>query len=156
MRWRDVPAYVTAQVAGGIVGVVLANLMFSLPAVTLATRQRGGGGVWLAEAVATFGLLLVFGMSRSRRTETAPFAVGAYITGAYFFTSSTSFANPAVSLARMLSNTFAGIEPGSVVMFVTFQVVGGAVAAGVVRLLYPRLADGADDVVVPHVVEVGL
>jgi glycerol uptake facilitator-like aquaporin len=151
VRWREVPSYVASQLAGGVVGVVLANLMFSLPAVTLSTKPRGGGGLWLGEAVATFGLLLVvFGIARSHRTGLAPFAVGAYITGAYFFTSSTSFANPAVSFARMLSNTFAGIAPGSVAMFIIFQVVGAALAAAVVRVLYPRVADAADDVVVPH------
>ncbi len=154
MRWRDVTAYVVAQVSGAVVGVVLANLMFALPAVTMSTRDRSGGGLWLAESVATFGLLLVvFGIARGRRTEMAPFAVGAYITGAYFFTSSTSFANPAVSLARMLSNTFAGIAPGSVGMFVVFEMIGGAVGAVAVLVLYPRVADTAQDVVVPHVVE---
>ncbi|MGH7721300.1 MAG: MIP/aquaporin family protein [Candidatus Dormibacteria bacterium] len=154
MRWREVSAYVAAQVGGAVVGAVLANLMFGLPAVTLSTRDRSGGGLWLAEAVATFGLLLVvFGVARSRRTEMAPFAVGAYITGAYFFTSSTSFANPAVAVGRMLTNTFAGIAPGSVGMFVAFQIFGGAVAAAVIRLLYPRMAQTAEDVVVPHVVE---
>lgn len=155
MRWRDVPAYVAAQAAGGIVGVVVANLMFSLPAVTLSTHDRSGGGIWLGEAVATFGLiLLVFGIARSGRAAVAPFAVGAYITGAYFFTSSTSFANPAVSLARMLSNSFAGIAPGSVALFVVFQAVGGAAAAAAVGLLYPHVADSAADVVVPHAEEV--
>jgi arsenate reductase len=154
MRWRDVSAYVVGQVGGAVAGVVAANLMFALPAVTLSTRDRGGGGLWLAEAVATFGLLLVvFGIARSRRTEMAPFAVGAFITGAYFFTSSTSFANPAVSFARMLSNTFAGIGPGSVGMFVAFEIIGGAVGAAVVFFLYPGVAQTAEDIVVPHVVE---
>src|SRR5438128_2270578 len=101
------------------VGVVLGNLMFSLPAVTLATHVRSSPGLWLGEVVATFGLLLVvFGVVRSGRGAAAPFAVGAYITGAYFFTSSTSFANPAVTLARALSDTFAGIAPGSVPPFI--------------------------------------
>ncbi len=132
----------------------LRTLMFALPAVALSTRDRSGGGLWLAESVATFGLLLVvFGIARSRRGEIAPFAVGAYITGAYFFTSSTSFANPAVSFARMLSNTFAGIRLGSVGMFVAFESIGGAAGAVAVLVLYPRVAETAEDVVVPHVVE---
>ena len=111
---RTAIGYVVAQVAGGIAGTVVANLMFTLPAVQLSQRVRSGGGVWLAEAVATFGLILVvFGLARSGRSALAPFAVGAYISGAYFFTSSTSFANPAVTIASMFSNTFAGIAPAS-------------------------------------------
>jgi arsenate reductase len=154
IRWREVCAYVACQVGGAVVGVVLANMMFTLPAMTLSTRDRSGGGVWLAESVATFGLVLVvFGIARARRGVMAPIAVGAYITGAYFFTSSTSFANPAVAVARMLSNTFAGIAPGSVGMFVAFEILGGAVGAVVVLVLYPRVADTAQDIVVPHVVE---
>ncbi len=152
LRWRSVPAYLAAQFAGGVVGVMLANAMFSLPAVSLSTHPRNGGGQWLAEAVATFGLVLVvFGIARSRHTQAAAVAVGAYITAAYFFTSSTSFANPAVALARMLSNTFAGIAPASVAMFMVFEVLGGAAAALAVWLLYARVAS-ADDVVVPRVV----
>jgi arsenate reductase len=101
--------------------------------------------------VATFGLLLVvFGVVRSGRVSVAPFAVGAYIGGAYFFTSSTSFANPAVTVARTLSDTFAGIEPASVPAFVAAQLVGGGLAVGAVRVLYPHIAEAADEVVVPH------
>ena len=112
-------AYMVAQVAGGVIGVVVANLMFDLPALQVSTRVRSSPGLWLAEVVATFGLLLViFGVVRSRRASVAPFAVGAYIGGAYFFTASTSFANPAVTLARMLSNTFAGIAPASAPAFI--------------------------------------
>jgi arsenate reductase len=151
LRWREVPAYIGAQVAGGVAGVVLANLMFSLPAVTVSGRVRSGGGLWLAEAVATFGLLLVvFGIARSGRAAMAPFAVGAYITGAYFFTASTSFANPAVTLARTLSDSFAGIAPGGVAAFVACQLAGAVIAVAALRLLYPRYSDAARVVVVPH------
>ena len=131
-------AYIGAQVAGGALGAVVANLMFDLPAVEWSTTGRSGSGVWLAEVVATLGLLLVvFGVVRSGRASVAPFAVGAYIGGAYFFTSSTSFANPAVTVARTLSDTFAGIEPASAPAFVLAQLGGGALAFAVVRTLYP-------------------
>ena len=133
-------ALVCAQMLGGLIGAVVANLMFGLDAVSFATTERGGGGVLLAEVVATFGLLLViFGTLRSGRTEAVAFAVGAYISAAYFFTSSTSFANPAVTVARMLSDTFAGIAPSSVMPFLAMQVLGGALAAGAVLLLYPTI-----------------
>jgi arsenate reductase len=146
----DAAAYVAAQVGGGCAGAVVANLMFGEPAVAWSTRSRTGGGLWLAEVVATVGLLLViFGVARSGRTSAAPFAVGAYIGSAYFFTASTSFANPAVTVARSLSDTFAGIKPSSVPAFVLFQVVGLAVGAGLVRALYPDVEAAADDVVVP-------
>ena len=136
LRLRELATYVIAQVAGGGVGVIVANLMFSLPAVTVSSHVRSGPGLWLGEVVATFGLLLVvFGVVRSGRTSAAPFAVGAYITGAYFFTSSTSFANPAVTLARTLSDTFAGIAPSSVLPFVVAQLAGAAVACAAVRFL---------------------
>ncbi len=112
---RDAAVLVAAQVVGGLVGVVVANLMFDLDAVTVSTHERGGSGQLLGEVVATFGLLLVvFGSLRSARVETVAFAVGGYIAAAYWFTSSTSFANPAVTLARTLSDTFAGIDPSSV------------------------------------------
>ncbi|HMC07876.1 MAG TPA: MIP/aquaporin family protein [Actinomycetota bacterium] len=144
-------AYMVAQVAGGVIGVAVANLMFDLPALQISTRVRSSSGLWLAEVVATFGLLLViFGVVRSRRASVAPFAVAAYIGGAYFFTSSTSFANPAVTLARMLSNTFAGIAPASAPAFIVAQLVGALLAVGAVRLLYPSVAKVALDVVVPH------
>ena len=133
-------ALVAAQMLGGCVGAVVANLMFGLDPVSLATTERGGGGVLLAEVVATFGLLLIiFGTLRSGRTEGVAFAVGAYISAAYFFTSSTSFANPAVTVARMLSDTFAGIAPSSVLPFVAMQALGGALAAGAVLALYPTV-----------------
>jgi glycerol uptake facilitator-like aquaporin len=127
-----------AQVVGGLVGVVLANLMFDLDAVTFSSHERSGGGVLLAEVVATFGLvLLVFGSLRSGRGESVALAVGGYIAAAYWFTSSTSFANPAVSVARMFSDTFAGIAPESVLPFVGMQLLGGVLALLAVRFLYP-------------------
>ena len=148
---RESGAYVLAQLGGAGTGVVLANLMFSLPAVSISTRTRSAPGLWLAEVIATFGLLLViFGIARSGRSGAAPFAVGAYITGAYFFTASTSFANPAVTMARALSNTFAGIAPASVLPFIAAQGVGAALAYGAIRLLYPTIAEVSDAIVVPH------
>lgn len=130
---------VAAQVVGGAVGAVVANLMFELPAVALSTHVRSSAGLWLGEVVATLGLVLViFGVVRSGRGPLVAFAVGGYITAAYWFTSSTSFANPAVTIARMFSNTFAGISPSSVAMFVGMQLLGGVVAYGLVRLLYPE------------------
>ena len=147
---RDLPVYVGAQVSGAIGGAVVANLMFELDAVTWSTKTRSSGGIWLGEAVATVGLLIViFGVVRSGRTSAAPFAVGAYIGGAYFFTSSTSFANPAVSIGRMFTNTFAGIKPSSVPAFIAFELVGAGVAVVLIRTLYPDVADVAGEVVVP-------
>ncbi len=128
----------SAQVVGGIVGAVLANLMFDLDAVTFSTHERSGSGIWLGEVVATTGLvLLVFASLRSGRPETVAYVVGGYITAAYWFTSSTSFANPAVTVGRMFSDTFAGIAPADVPMFVLMQLLGGVVALGLVRFLYP-------------------
>ncbi len=148
---REAATYVAAQVTGGAAGTVTANLMFSLPAVVLSTRSRSSGGLWLGEVAATFGLVLVvFGVVRSGRRTAAPFAVGAYVFAAVLFTSSTSFANPAVTLARMLSDTFAGIAPGSVASFVLAQLAGGAFAVAAVATLYPAMAEVAVDVVVPH------
>jgi arsenate reductase len=147
-------AYIGAQVSGGVLGTVVANLMFDLPAVEWSTTERSGGGLWLAEVVATFGLVLVvFGVVRSGRTALAPFAVGAYIGGAYFFTASTCFANPAVTLARTLSDTFAGIEPSSAPAFVAAQLTGAALAVACVQVLYPTVAEAADDVLLPHISE---
>jgi glycerol uptake facilitator-like aquaporin len=148
---RQVAVYLPAQVIGGVVGAVVANLMFELPAVSLSTTDRTGPGLWLSEAVATFGLVvLVFALVRAGRAALAPFAVGAYITGAYWWSSSTSFANPMIDVARTLSDTFAGIAPGSVPMFLLAQLVGGAAAVVVVALLHPTVAAVADDVVVPR------
>ena len=130
---------VAAQVAGGLLGVVVANLMFDLDAVSVSTRERGGGGQLLGEVVATIGLVLVvFGSLRSARVETVAFAVGGYIAAAYWFTSSTSFANPAVTLARTLSDTFAGIAPASVPLFVLMQLLGGALGLALLAILHPR------------------
>ena len=135
---RAAAALAAAQFAGGVLGAVLANLMFDLDAVALSTQERSGAGLWLGEVVATIGLVLVvFGTLRTGRTETIAFAVGGYIAAAYWFTSSTSFANPAVTVARMLSDTFAGIAPASAPMFVLMQLVGGAAALGLVHLLFP-------------------
>lgn len=151
MSTGDAGAYISAQVAGGALGSVTANVMFSEPAVAWSTTPRSGGGLWLAEAVATFGLLLVvFGVVRSGRSSAAPFAVGAYIAGAYFFTASTSFANPAVTLARTLTDTFTGIEPSHAPAFVVCQLLGAAVAVLAVRALYPDAHRLAEAVVVPH------
>jgi glycerol uptake facilitator-like aquaporin len=130
---------VSAQVAGGLLGVVVANLMFDLDAVSVSTHDRGGSGQLLGELVATLGLVLVvFGSLRSARVETVAFAVGGYIAAAYWFTSSTSFANPAVTLARTLSDTFAGIAPASVPLFVLMQLVGGALGLALLAVLHPR------------------
>ena len=147
---RQVAVYLPAQLAGGAVGAVVANLMFDLPAVSVSTTDRSGAGVWLSEAVATFGLVvLIFGLVRAGRAALAPFAVGAYITAAYWWSSSTSFANPMIAVARTLSDTFAGIAPSSVPMFVLAQVVGGAAGVAVVALLHPDVPATADAVVVP-------
>jgi glycerol uptake facilitator-like aquaporin len=144
-------AYVAAQFAGAIAGVILANLMFGLPAVDWATTERFDEGLWLGEAVAIFGLLLVvFGVVRSRRAQLAPFAVGAYIFAAIFFTSSTSFANPAVTVGRMFSDTFAGIDPASVPSFVIAEAAGAVIGYLVVRVLYPGMEEWASEVVLPH------
>lgn len=148
---REVVAYVGAQAAGGLSGAVLANAMFDLAAASVAGKDRSGAHLWLAEVVATVGLLLVvFALARSGRASTAPAAVGAYIGAAYWFTSSTSFANPAVTLARTVSDTFTGIAPSSVPAFVAAQLVGLTIAVGLVRALYPDVAAAADAVVVPH------
>ena len=148
---QQVTAYLAAQLSGGVVGAIAANLMFDLRAVTVSTHHRSGSGLWLSEALATFGLIvLIFGLVRAGRATLAPFAVGSYIAAAYWWSSSTSFANPMIDVARMLSNTFAGIAPSSVPMFVVMQLVGAAAAVAVVRFLYPHVGDVADDVVVPH------
>ncbi len=147
---RDAGAYVVAQLLGGAFGAVVANLMFDLPAIELSVRSRSSGALWLAESVATFGLLLVvFGVVRSGRSSVAPFAVGSYIGAAYFFTASTSFANPAVTLSRTLSDTFAGISPSSVPGFVVAQLIGAGLAVLVVLILYPSIGEVASAVVVP-------
>jgi glycerol uptake facilitator-like aquaporin len=142
---RDAGLYVAAQVVGGFVGAMLANLMFELPAIELSTKGRSSPALWLSEIIATVGLLLVIhGCVRTGRANVVAFAVGIWIGGAYWFTSSTSFANPAVTIARTLSDTFTGIEPSSAPMFILMQLVGAAIAYGLIRLLYPDrvLAEG--------------
>ena len=130
-------AYTAAQIAGGIAGTILANLMFGLPSAQWSQKERAAPELWLSEIIATTGLLLViFLIARTRRSMVAP-AVGAYIGAAYFFTASTSFANPAVTIARMFSDTFAGIHPGSAPMFILMQLIGAAIAVAVILLLPP-------------------
>ncbi|MCO6003998.1 aquaporin family protein [Actinoallomurus purpureus] len=150
---RDLLAYLPAQIAGGIGGAMLANLMFALPAVSTASKDRSSGHLWLSEVVATAGLVaLIFALARTDRARLAPAAVGAYIGAAYWFTSSTSFANPAVTIARAFSDTFAGIAPASVAPFIAAQLAGALIGAALVLVLYPAAGtgSGADDVVVPH------
>jgi arsenate reductase len=152
LRWRHALAYIPAQVSGCIAGAIAANTMFALSAVSISTTHRASPAHLFAEVIATLGLLLViFSLARTRRGALAPAAVGAYIGAAYFFTSSTSFANPAIDVGRMFSNTFAGIAPASVPAFVVAQLVGGAVAIGVIRSLYPDITpDEAAEIMVPH------
>jgi glycerol uptake facilitator-like aquaporin len=135
---REAGLYVAAQTVGACLGTMLANLMFELPAIELSTKARSSGGLWLSEVVATVGLVLVIhGCVRTGRANTVPFAVGIWIGGAYWFTSSTSFANPAVTIARTLTDTFTGIEPSSAPMFILMQLVGASIAYGLIRFLYP-------------------
>ena len=137
---RDTVLYVGAQVVGGCLGAMLANVMFELPIVDLSGKYRSSGALWVSEIVATVGLLLVInGCVRSGRANMVPFAVGAWIAGAYWFTSSTSFANPAVTIARTLSDTFAGIAPSSAPMFIVMQVAGMVIAFGLIRFFYPHV-----------------
>ena len=136
---RDSVLYVIAQIVGGCAGAMLVNVMFELPAIDLSTKTRSSGALWVSEVVATVTLLLLIqGCVRTGRAKVVPFAVGAWIGGAYFFTSSTSFANPAVTIARTLSDTFAGIAPASAPMFIVMQLVGAVIAFGLVRLFYPH------------------
>lgn len=150
LRGSQLAAYATAQGAGAIVGAVLANLMFDV-STTWSRTERSDWHLWLGEIVATAGLVaLVFALARTHRGAWAAPAVGAYIGAAYWFTSSTSFANPAVTVGRMFSDTFAGIEPASVPAFLAAQLMGGAVGLALVAVLYPDAAVAADDVVVPR------
>lgn len=150
LPWKEVPSYVAAQVLGGIAGVAAAHAMFGLPLVLASTKVRSGSSLQFSEAVATFGLLaVIWGCSR-KRAEAVPFAVAAYITSAYWFTASTSFANPAVTIARSMTNTFAGIRAADVPGFILAQFVGAAVATLVFRWLSPSLPSRAADVVMPH------
>jgi glycerol uptake facilitator-like aquaporin len=152
LRWRDAIAYIPAQVTGCVTGAITANAMFAQAAISISTKHRGSPSHLLAEVIATLGLLLViFALARTKRGNSAPAAVGAYIGAAYFFTSSTSFANPAISIGRMFSDTFAGIAPASVPGFVVAQLVGGIAAIVVLRALYPHVTpDEAAQVVLPH------
>jgi glycerol uptake facilitator-like aquaporin len=152
LSWRDATGYLPAQVAGCTAGAVIANLMFALPAVSISAKHRASGAHFLSEIIATLGLLLViFALARSGRARTAAAAVGAYIGAAYWFTSSTSFANPAITIGRMFSATFAGIAPSSVPAFIGAQIIGGILAVVLIKVLYPAItpADAAG-IIVPH------
>jgi arsenate reductase len=152
ISWRHAAAYLPAQVAGCVTGAVAANLMFGLQAVSISTKHRASGPHALSEVIATAGLLLViFALARTGRAATAPAAVGAYIGAAYWFTSSTSFANPAITIGRMFSDTFAGIAPSSAPVFIAAQIGGGIAGVLIIRLLYPALTPAqAATVIVPH------
>jgi arsenate reductase len=152
LTWRRALAYIHAQVAGCIAGAITANAMFAVAAVSISTKHRATGAHLLAEVIATLGLLLViFSLARTKRAGSVAAAVGAYIGAAYFFTSSTSFANPAISIGRMFSNTFAGIAPVSVPGYVVAQLVGAIAAVLVLRALYPTItAADAAEVLLPH------
>jgi arsenate reductase len=152
ISWRDTWAYIPVQIGGCVLGAIAANIMFELAAVTISTHHRASPAHFLSEIIATGGLLLViFSLARTRRSYMTPAAVGAYIGAAYFFTSSASFANPAISIGRMFSNTFAGIAPSSVPSFIVAQLVGGVLAVVVIRTLYPDVTPAeAADVMVRH------
>jgi arsenate reductase len=152
LRWRDAGAYLPVQVIGCIAGAILANAMFASAAISISTKHRASGPHWISEVVATAGLVLViFALARSERSHLAPAAVGAYIGAAYFFTSSTSFANPAITVGRIFSNSFAGIAPSSAPSFISAQLVGGVLAIALIKVLYPGLTKAeAADVIEPH------
>jgi glycerol uptake facilitator-like aquaporin len=151
LRSREVAAYTGAQTLGAIAGAVLANAMYDLAPLQISTHHRVTGGVLLGEVVATAGLIgLIFALARSGRAVLSAGAVGAYIGAAYWYTSSTSFANPAVTIGRIFSDTFAGIAPASAVPFIAAQVVGAGVGAALVRVLYPDVGEATDRVVVAH------
>jgi glycerol uptake facilitator-like aquaporin len=152
LSWRDALVYAPAQVSGCVAGAIAANGMFALAAISISDKHRASEAHLLAELIATLGLVLViFSLARTHRSSLAPSAVGAYIGAAYFFTSSTSFANPAISVGRMFSDTFAGIAPASVPAFMLAQLAGGLLAVGVLRTLYPDITpDEAAEVMVPR------
>jgi glycerol uptake facilitator-like aquaporin len=152
VSWRTAVAYLPIQVAGCVTGAIAANLMYGDAAVSISAHHRVTGGHLLSEVIATLGLLLViFALARSHRVASAAAAVGAYIGAAYFFTSSASFANPAITIGRVFSNSFAGIAPASAPAYIAAQVVGGAAAIGVIRVLYPDVTpDEAAEVMIPH------
>ena len=150
LQWRDVPIYISAQVTGAFTGVATAHLMFALPLFSTSRNARGGPAEIFSEFVATFGLLVVVCGCVRFRTQTVPFAVAAYITAAYWFTSSTSFANPAVTLARSLSDTFVGIRPLDAPGFIIAQLAGAMAATFLFRLWVPPIRNSADAVAQPH------
>jgi len=151
LPWREVPAYIAAQVVGAFVGVAAADTMFGEPIFSVSRHARNGAEQFISEVIATFGLLaVIWGCSRKRSTA-VPFAVGAYITAAYWFTASTSFANPAVTLARAATDTFAGIRPVDVPLFIIAQLLGAMGATILFRWLVPHLPDSAPNVVVRQV-----
>ncbi len=151
MPGRDVAAYAVVQVAGGVAGALLANLMFDRRVFEVATKERITTGHLVGEVVATAGLIaLIFALARSGRAALSAAAVGAYIGAAYWFTSSTSFANPAVTIGRIFSDTFAGIAPSSAPGFIAAQIVGALIGLALVVVLYPDVADSADQAVIPH------
>jgi arsenate reductase len=157
LRWRDAGAYIPAQIGGCVAGAVVANVMFELAAVSISTHHRASPAHLLSEIIATTGLIVViFSLARTRRSNITPAAVGAYIGAAYFFTSSASFANPAITVGRIFSNTFAGIAPSSVPGFIAAQLVGGACALAIIRMLYPDITpEEAAEAVQPHYAEAG-
>ncbi|WP_067462395.1 aquaporin [Nocardia amamiensis] len=148
---RDLGGYLIAQVGGGIVGAILANVMFDQAALQISTHHRITSGHLIGEIVATAGLIaVIFALARSGRAALSAAAVGAYIGAAYWFTSSTSFANPAVTIGRVFSDTFAGIAPASILGFIAAQIIGALIGLALVGVLYPAAAAAADNVVVPH------
>jgi glycerol uptake facilitator-like aquaporin len=150
LPWKEAPYYIVGQILGGISGAIVAHLMFGLPLISFTGHVRSGPPQVLSEFVATFGLVsVIWGCSRLR-SDAVPFAVGAYITAAYWFTASTSFANPAVTIARSLSDTFAGIRPRDVPWFVMAQFLGGLAATLLFRWLLPNLEESSKDVLVAH------
>lgn len=153
LAWRDVPAYIAAQIGGAFAGVAAAHLMFSKPVFFASHHVRSGSAQLFSEFVATFGLLSVIWGCARLRSSAVPFAVGAYITAAYWFTASTSFANPAVTLARAASDTFAGIRPADAPGFVIAQLMGAAMATALFRWLVPSLPKQAGNVIVQHEAE---
>lgn len=149
LKWREVPFYIGGQTLGAFVGVAAANVMFELPVFFASTKTRTGGAQWFSEFVATFGLLaVIWGCSRLRSAVVVPFAVAAYITAAYWFTASTSFANPAVTLARSMSDTFAGIRLADTPAFIVAQLAGAIAATLLFRWLIPNIK--AEEIIMPH------
>jgi len=150
LPWREVPGYIAAQLLGAVAGVAAAHLMFGEPLFAASMKARSGAPQAFSEFIATFGLLaVIWGCSR-KRSEAVPFAVAAYITAAYWFTASTSFANPAVTLARTLTDSFAGIRPQDAPAFILAQLLGAAAATALFRWLVPALPASAPDIVIPH------